>query len=220
MMKTAFRSMPKTIGTAITLSLGLALAGCGVTASENRSLESVHQPIVQRTNFTFDAATGPGGLSYSEQQRVANWFESMKVGYGDQISIDDPLRSESTRAAIEAIAGRYGVIVADQAPVTAGYVNAGTSRIVITRSSAHVPGCPNWSTKSDTNLNNSASSNFGCAINSNLAAMVADPEHLVKGADGQSDTVVMSSSKAIDAYRSATPTGTNGLSAQSTQSGK
>jgi pilus assembly protein CpaD len=35
-------------------------------------------------------------------------------------------------------------------------------------------------------------------VNSNLAAMVANPEHLLKGAEGDSETVVMSSNKAID----------------------
>ena len=221
MTTTAFRSMRRTFGTALTLSLGLALAGCGGMATNNRSLDSVRQPVVQQTNYTFDVTAGPGGLSYPEQQRVVSWFDTMKVGYGDHIAIDDPLRSESTRGAIAAIAGRYGLIIDDQAPVTPGYVNAGTARVVITRSAAHVPGCPDWSTKTDTNFNNAASSNFGCAVNSNLAAMVADPQHLIKGADDQSGTVVMSSTKAIDSYREAKPSGAGGaLTAQSTQTGK
>ena len=107
----------------------------------------------------------------------------------------------------------------DEAPVTTGEVSAGTARIVITRSTATVPGCPDWSARSDSNLRNAASSNYGCATNGNLAAMVADPEHLLKGANSAGRTVVMSGNKAIESYREAKPTGESGLKQNSTQGG-
>jgi hypothetical protein len=53
-----------------------ALAGCGGIAT-NRSLDSIHQPVVERTNYTLDVTTGPGGLSYPEQRRLTGWFEAM-----------------------------------------------------------------------------------------------------------------------------------------------
>lgn len=210
----------KALATAITLSLGLALGGCGGGASSNRSLNSVHQPIVERTNYTLDVTAGPGGLSLPEQRRLAGWFEAMDLRYGDRISVDDPLSSGATRSAVEAVASRFGMLVGDTAPVTPGYVNAGTVRVVVTRSSANVPGCPDWSKNSDNTLSNATSTNYGCASNSNLAAMVADPEHLLKGAGGSGRTTVMSSTKAIDSYRDAKPTGEGGLKQESTQSGK
>lgn len=206
MTDTMFRSAPKAAGAALALSLGVLLAGCGGLAN-NRTLESVHQPVVERTNYTLDVTTGPGGLSYTEQRRLADWFAAMDLRYGDRVSIDDPLASEVTRQAVGALVSRYGLMISDTAPVTVGYVNAGSARVVVTRSKATVPGCPDWSTKSDFNPNNSVSSNYGCANNSNLAAMVANPEHLLKGEDGGSDTVVMSSTKAIEAYRKANTTG-------------
>lgn len=209
----------KALGAAVALSLGTLLAGCGGIA-QNTQLESVHQPVVSRTNYTLDVTTNPGGLSLPEARRLAGWFEAMDLRYGDRISIDDPLSSGATRAAVEAVAGRFGLLVGDTAPVTPGMVNAGTARIVVTRTSAQVPGCPDWSAKSDTNFKNATSTNYGCASNANLAAMVADPEHLLKGASGPSRTVVMSGDKAIDSYRSAKPTGENGLKSNNTQSGK
>ncbi len=218
MIQTVYRSAPRLAGTALALSLGLALAGCGGMPT-NRSLNSIHQPVVERANYTFDVNAGSSGLSYPEQRRLADWFEAMDLRYGDRIAIDDPLGSQATRASVEAIAGRYGLLVSEDAPLTVGHVAAGTARIVITRSRASVPGCPDWSAKSDTNLANGLSSNFGCAVNSNFAAMVADSEHLLKGAHGGSDTVVMSSTKAIDAYREQAPTGEKGL-AQTSSSGK
>jgi pilus assembly protein CpaD len=218
-MTSLFRTASKLAGPALALSLGLTLAGCGGIAT-NRSLDSIHQPVVERVNYTVDVATGPGGLSYPEQRRLADWFEAMDLRYGDRIAIDDPLKSEATRATVEALAGRYGLLVGDDAPTTQGYVNAGTARIVVTRARASVPGCPDWSARNDFNPNNATTSNYGCAVNSNLAVMVADPEHLLKGAEGRGDTVVMSNSKAISAYREQKPTGSGAVKSVSTKAGE
>lgn len=200
---------------ATALSLGLTLSACGGVAT-NRALDSFRQPVVERTNYTLDLNAGPGGLAYPEQRRLAGWFEAMDLRYGDRISVDDPMASESTRANVAAIAGRYGLLLSEAAPVTAGYVNAGNVRVIVTRAKASVPGCPNWKGASDTNLLNATSPGYGCAINGNMAAMIANPDHLVKGAEGGSETVIMSSNKAIDTYREAQPTGQKGLKAQTT----
>ncbi len=205
--------------TAITLSLSLALSACGGVIGGNTSLDSVHQPVVERTNYALDITAGPGGLSLPEQRRLSGWFEAMDLRYGDRISIDDPLNSGATLAAVEAVASRFGLLVSGEAPATPGYVNAGTVRVIVTRSVASVPGCPDWSRKTDISLNNATSTNYGCATNSNLATMVADPEHLIKGAVGTGQTVVMSSTKAIDSYRDAKPTGEGGLKEESTKDG-
>lgn len=188
-------------------SLTLSLGGCGgLTAKNNNMVESIHQPVVERTNFTLDLATDRGGLPLPEQQRLAAWFEALELRYGDRIAIDDPLASGATRSAVEAVASRFGILVSDGAPVTPGYVNPGTARVVVSRSLASVPGCPVWQ-NSEFSLKNNTSSNYGCAVNGNLAAMVANPEDLVRGATARGETVVMSSNKAIDAYRQAAPTG-------------
>lgn len=215
MRKITFRNA---LAGAFTASLALSLGACGGMPS-NRSLESIHQPVVTQTSYTLDVAAGPAGISVPEQRRLAGWFEAMDLRYGDRIAIDDPLSSGATRAAVEAVAGRFGLLVSDTAPVTPGAVNAGTARIVVTRSTATVPGCPDWSAKSDANLKNATSSNYGCASNANLAAMVADPEHLLKGANSTGRTAVMSSNKAIDVYREAKPTGEGGLKENNTQKG-
>lgn len=205
---------------ACTLSFGLALAlgGCGGMPG-NRSLESTHQAVVTTTNYTLDMAAGPGGVSVPEQRRLAGWFDALDLRYGDRIYIDDPMKSGAARSAIEAVAGRYGILIGDDTPVTPGDINAGTVRVIVTRSSATVPGCPDWSNNSDANLNNGTNANYGCAVNSNMAAMVADPSHLIHGATGNGTTVVMSGTKAIDTYRTTPPTGGKGLKEQSS-SGK
>jgi pilus assembly protein CpaD len=188
------------------------LSACSVNQAENRMLNSVHQPVVERNRYVFDVETLPGGgLSIPEQRRLAGWFESLNLKYGDRIAVDDPLQAKATIASVDTVAGRWGMFVDGPVPVTSGYVPAGGARIVVTRAVASVPGCPDWTAKSDFSMSNRTTTNFGCAINSNLAAMVADKEHLVQGATGTGETVVMSGTKAIDSYRAARPTGEEGL---------
>jgi pilus assembly protein CpaD len=205
------------IAAAIALSLGLGLSACGDTPN-NTSLYSVKQPVVERNNYTLDLAAGAGGLTVPEQQRLAEWFESMNLRYGDRVAIDEALGSDAVREDVAAIASRHGMLLSEGAPITNGFVEPGMVRVVVTRTKAHVPGCPDWSDQVASNMDNATADGYGCAINSNLAAMIADPEHLLHGAEGTGETVVMSSTKAIQTYRAADPTGKAGLPDISSQS--
>lgn len=212
------RTTFKRASAAFALSLGLLTAGCG-GVPEWRGLESPNQPVVTRTNYTMDLSAGAGGLSIPEQRRLADWFAAMELGYGDRIAIDDPAMSQATRDAVQAIASRHGLIVQETAPVTEGRVGPGELRVVVTRSRAEVPGCPNWSAKSDLNDVNGTYPNYGCAVNGNLAAMVADPEDLIRGQQAQGGSSEATSTKAIESYRGAAPTGEGGIEATDTGGG-
>lgn len=198
--------------TAVALSLGLSLSACGTMNAEpdNMSLYSVNQPVVERQNYTLDLASSAGGLTVPEQARLADWFETLDLGYGDRIALDDPVNSPAVLEDVAAVASRFGLLVSEGAPVTAGYVDPGNVRVVVTRSMAHVPGCPIWSDEYGIYQGNQTSDGYGCAVNSNIAAMVADPEHLLNGASGTGETVIMTSNRAIDAYRNAPPSGNGG----------
>jgi len=212
--------MNRTACAAIALSLGLTLAGCNTPGTVNRSLNSIKQPVVESSTYALDLSATSAGLPVPEQRRLADWFQAMNVAYGDRISIDDATNNLEVRDDVAKIAGRYGLLLSDGAPVTAGAVESGTVRVVITRSRAFVPNCPDWSTKLADYGTNSTSTGFGCAVNGNLAAMVADPEHLIHGASGTGETTIMSSTKAIETYREQQPTGAKGLPAVSSESGK
>ena len=67
---------------------------------------------------------------------------------------------------------------------------------------AAVPTCPNWTDDGDGNFANATSRNYGCATNSNYAAMVANPEDLVRGQSSRGGSSVNGSNRAIEAYRS------------------
>ncbi|TRD10758.1 pilus assembly protein CpaD [Erythrobacter insulae] len=195
---------------ALALSIGLVTTGCGGMPT-NTSLYSTKQPVVERTNFTFDVQTNGSGLPIGEQSRLNGWFEAMDLRYGDRVTIEDPSSSPAVAGAVSDLANRYGILVSQTAPTTAGYLQPGQARVVITRSSASVPGCPDWSAKSDMNYNNATSPGYGCAVNGNLAAMVANPQDLLEGQKGSGETIISTGTKAIDSYREAPPSGSNGL---------
>ena len=59
-------------------------------------------------------------------------------------------------------------------------------------------------------------SNYGCAVNSNLAQMVANPDDLVRGQEARgSDSRAVT--KAIKSYRDKSPTGNGELKSESTK---
>ena len=195
---------------ALALTLGLGLAGCGGMPT-NTALYSVKQPVVERTNMTLDVTTTTAGLPISEQQRINGWFETMDLRYGDRVAIENPSQNPAVTNAVRDLAARYGLMLSNTAPVTPGFIQPGQARVVITRATASVPGCPDWSAKSDMNYGNGLSPNYGCAVNSNLAAMVADPQDLLEGKKGTGETVIATSNKAISTYREMEPTGKAGL---------
>ena len=202
------------------LLLASAVAGCGHVAQDlpDRGYSAVNVPVVSRTNYVFDAATPAGALSPSESARLDSWFNSLDLRYGDAIYVDGGY--EAARAQVAEVAGNYGMLVSAGAPVTTGAVAPGTVRVVVTRAVASVPNCPNWNGQpSQPNYNNRMMPNFGCSVNSNLAAMVANPEDLVHGREGSGVGDAMTASKAVGAYRAAPPTGSKGLDETNTRKG-
>lgn len=168
------------------IAASLGLAGCG-TMPTNTSMYSVHQPVVERTNYTIDLASDGDGIAVADQKRLNEWLETLDLRYGDRISIDsgDGIGNDNAARDVRAAAAEHGALVAERAPATPGIIAPGNIRVVVTRSQASVPSCPDNRTTSGHNFNAGNNSNYGCAINSNLAAMVADPEDLVRGRDNK-----------------------------------
>jgi pilus assembly protein CpaD len=200
------------------IGLCLSVSACG---TQNRGLESVHQPVVSRTDYVLDVGTNGSGLEGREAGRVEGWFESLRLGYGDRVSVDigSDGYGSSARESVAAIAAKYGLLLDNSAPVTAGNVASGSVRVIVSRAKATVPGCPDWSRQSEANFNSHNASNYGCAINGNLAAMIADPRDLVLGRGGDSASDASTSGKAIKSYRDRKPTGEQGLKNESSRTG-
>jgi len=200
--------------TTLAFAAALALGACGPV---NRGVESVNQPVVQRTDYVFDVA-GADGLSSAEEKRLVDWFDAVHLRYGDRVSIDSRNGDVGTHDAIAAIVARYGILLSETAPVTQGSDQLSGTRVVVSRSLASVPNCPNWRRASQPEFAASTMSNFGCATNSNLAAMVADPADLVQGREVNGNDP-LTISRAIKTYREKDPTGKGDLKTESAGSG-
>ena len=193
---------------ALLLALATALPlGAAQADRFNRSVESIHQPVVHSTDYVLDVSGN--GLDPAEASRVQQWFDAIDLGYGDRISIDTSVGTAYSNRDIATIVGRYGLFLSPGAPVTEGAITPGLVRIVVSRSTAVVSGCPDFSQASQPNFTASASSNYGCAINSTLAAMVANPEDLVRGQEARG-TNTETAAKAIRVWRNADPTAKGG----------
>ena len=199
-----------------------ALAGCSYHANPgdlaDRGVEPVNVPVVTRADYVFDAAAPGGSLAPAEKARLDAWFRGLDVGYGDSIYVDAPY-ADAARYEVAQVAGNYGMMIQPGAPVTAGAVAPGSVRVIVSRARAEVPGCPNWSVPSQPNFNNRTMSNFGCGVNSAIAAMVANPEDLVHGREGTDLGNNAASTKAINLYKTAPPTGQKGLQSVSVKGG-
>jgi len=124
---------------AAALALGLLIAATPATAGDHRvvehGVETPHQPVVQRTDFVFDVAPdGSGALGIPERARLAAWFDALGLRYGDRVAFAEaPGAAPGLRQGIERVVGRYGLLVGDTAPVTAGEAPAGGIRVVRAR---------------------------------------------------------------------------------------
>jgi len=201
------------------LLLASAIAGCTThTDQPSRGLMAVNQPVVTRSDYAVDLSAPDGSLSPGEQARLDAWYTSLGLGYGDLVLVDGSY-AEAARADVARVTGKYGLLVTRGAPVTAGNIQPGTVRVVVSRTRATVPGCPNWDRPASPDFDNQQMSNYGCAISGNFAAMVAHPGDLVHGREGEALVDGLTASKAIQAYRTAKPTGEGGLQEINTKKG-
>jgi len=203
-MMSAFKEKTpmRAVATSTALILSLMLSGCGNERPQNRGLDSVHQPIVQRTDYVFDVATSGERLAPGEAARLRGWFDSLHLRYGDKVALDTGDSGNVSVAAnqIASLAAARGLAVDAHAPLTQGAIAPGSVRVIMSRTTASVPGCPDFHESVLAKFNETTAPNFGCAVNSSLAAMIANPEDLVQGRDTNDHTVNQVNTTAIGTY--------------------
>jgi pilus assembly protein CpaD len=89
-------------------------------------------------------------------------------------------------------------------PNSANYGVSSVHRPVVAHGRAYVPGCPDWSSGGVDSAART-DSNFGCANATNLAAMIADPQDLVRGRDAGTEPSEVPT-RSIKAWREVEPT--------------
>lgn len=207
-------TLQKVLRLSALVAVALPVSTLALAAPSNRGMQSIHQPVVTYTSFVYDVqSTDTGALSQAEHARLSGWLDSLNVGYGDHIAIavDQAYVAPKLREGIADILGHRGMLVDEDASAAAGKAPYGYVRLILRRATASVPGCPDWSGKAETNMSNGTSANFGCATNGNFAAMVANPEDMVRGQAGSSDLRTATSNLAIKTYREKAPTGAGSL---------
>lgn len=218
--------MSRLIRIAAVSALSLAIAGCAtgqppaLTARSNYSVYSVHQPVVEHTNYVFDLRVDGDRVPDAELGRLAAWLQSINARYGDRITIDEPrgYQSAGARNDVSRVVNDMGLLLAEEgAPVTQGEIAPGTIRIVASRATAQVENCPSYTNQGiDSPVR--TDSNYGCATNANLAAMIANPDDLVHGQEGTGRESAQTATRAVGSYRARTPTGSQALPSSTTRS--
>ena len=198
----------------VLIALGATLAGCTHSMARGpdnpaSGMTPVNVPVVSRAAYTFDAAAPGGVLAAGEAERLDAWFRGLGLRYGDAIYVDGG--GSDARNQVADVASVYGMMVLPGAPVTAGALGPDALRVVVSRTEAFVPKCPNWSVPASPNYANAAMSNYGCGVNSNIAAMVANPEDLLRGREATGASDARTATKPVSHYRNAPPTGAQGL---------
>ncbi|MBY9062387.1 CpaD family pilus assembly protein [Sphingomonas yunnanensis] len=198
------------------LALAAPLAGC----NSYRGVESIHQPVVSRSDYALDVQTTAVGLAPGEPERLRGWLDALRLSYGDTVALDQgSAENGGARADVAAIAGRYGLRLAEAAPIAGAAIAPGTARVTVSRTTAAVTSCTPQSNRGILNFDSHTSGNYGCAVNGNLAAMVANPTDLVRGVADTDGYDNMTGSKAVAARRRAAPTGGGGAAVKSESTG-
>jgi pilus assembly protein CpaD len=75
------------------------------------------------------------------------------------------------------------ILLSAASPALAQNANRGVDSLnqpVVSGNMAYVPNCPNWKSRARDSAAET-DGGYGCAVNSNIAAMIADPQDLLRG---------------------------------------
>lgn len=162
-----------------------SLAGCAgpwTPAGPMATTEAPNPIQVSVSRLTHSVRVRGGQLAPADAAELARFVEASDATRGERASV---LRG--TAPADVAGANRVATELArlGLAPVVVATPerSAGSVEVVIERYVAAAPDCPNWTKPPGADNYNHMPSDFGCATQNNLAAMVVDPHDLIAGRD-------------------------------------
>jgi pilus assembly protein CpaD len=177
-------NLSKSVLRGITAGGLLGLAACASNSVNPPQLGVATDKVLSATvqRLTHDIRMDPAGrLSAVEARSLQDFLTAVRVGYGDDISLENPMALAGAAQSIAPIVSRFGLTLATAAAPTGAAIQPGTVRLVVSRSLVQLPACPDWSRHANTNFNNASLDNFGCATRTNLGLMIADPADLERG---------------------------------------
>jgi pilus assembly protein CpaD len=201
---------------AAVLAAGTILAGCqsnprgAITAANNPSLYSVHQPVVERTDFVLDLDASGDTLSSAEQARLPR-FGSIELRYGDSSTSRAARLSSCARAPVAGRGELWECCCAGRAPRCAATV-ARDDPVIASRATLRCL-CPLMVTRSVPNVEHVQ---FRLRDQFELAAW-SPPTCVCSASRAASERAA--GQPRVRVYRDRQPTGTGTLQSPSTRSG-
>lgn len=166
-----------------------------------KELEVERAQVRHAVRFDTDQAT----ISSLERDRLRTFLAAVDLGPGDSIRLEGHAderasdlynldlaarRSEAVRRLLHA-AGFERVLMhesayGERAPAASESSQAAWRQnrrveVVVERHLVVLPPCPDWSRRSGTDFANQPHTNFGCAVQTNLGLMIAEPRDLQRG---------------------------------------
>jgi len=125
-------------------------------------------------------ARGAKTLSATQAAGLMNFLKASGIGEGDSVTVQGPGASALAAVRQAAVVGELKQLRIDAASGTDTKLAVDAVRVHADHAVATAPACPDWSKPEADEPDNTTSSNFGCATETNLAAMIANPADLVK----------------------------------------
>lgn len=161
------------------------------------------QVRVHLASFDHDIHFAPAAktLTSSQASNLSHFLTSNAIGERDAVSVESaPAASARSNARQAAVLAKLKNLQIQAISGTDAKLAADTIRVHADRSVVLPPGCPDWTKPEADEPNNAPSSNYGCATEVNLAAMVANPADLVKpAAGGKADAAALA--RGVELYR-------------------
>lgn len=166
----------------------LVAGSCAAATNDAQSIASdgaVNHPIAVEPNFReikLQFAGGEQGLAPDAAAQFDNFLADYRAHGNGSLGISVP-NGPPARAAITALAERAAAtgISRDKILVSTHDVANNDWRVDVSYISytAHADACGDWSENEAYTMDNLTPKNFGCSVQQNIAAMVADPRDLL-----------------------------------------
>jgi pilus assembly protein CpaD len=175
-----------------------------VSSSERFPIEVAKGPV------KFDVPTTKGSLNAQQRDTIVRFAQQAKSNYATTIHVRRPSgggRGVAVAGTIERILIKQGV--PESMIVQGTYSGDAGSPVVVSyiRTWAVTQECGNWDEDLAITYSNSGYANFGCAVQNNVAAMVANPNDLVMPRT-ETPSDPMRRSTVMNKYREGVPTNT------------
>ncbi|MEP1444114.1 MAG: CpaD family pilus assembly protein [Hyphomicrobiales bacterium] len=187
---------PQSVNFALAALAGVALAGCAVKPEAGlnvapSSYQTRHPIVVDTSPTNLDLPAGDQKTHFTRGMKSAITGFALAYRRSGASGIDVLVPSGSSNEAAASHIGGHARAALKQAGVPSSHIRTRTYRAVSAQHPGHVrltysgvkarvaSECGVWPTDIGTGFENKNYENFGCATQSNLAAIIADPNDLI-----------------------------------------